>query len=172
MHFGFGRELEALHACTCSPPETPLEEVEEAGRKTTSVFLLFEVTMACQQILDRTAIRGSKTGASSGWMANRNSARFSKNARSPMTGRVGAENDGWTVSNALLKYERGRGSNGDGLFAKPELVQASANKTAYPFGGNMPQDTGFPHGLEKLEADVGACRVCDYLVRRDQDATV
>ena len=44
---------------------------------------------------------------------------FFDNCRVPQSGRVGAENDGWTVAKHLLKHERGGGNA-----ASPTLMPA------------------------------------------------
>jgi len=75
---------------------------------------------------------------------------FFDDVRVPVTNRVGAENQGWTVAKHLLEYERGSGGAAAGLKASlDELRRAAAHDPA----GVMPigADPAFATRLRALE---------------------
>lgn len=82
---------------------------------------------------------------------------FFKDVRVPVSGRVGAEHDGWSVAKALLKYERGGTTASPGMQAKLELIRAAARAAPSPFGGALADDESFQRDVAELEAEIAAC---------------
>ena len=82
---------------------------------------------------------------------------FFDNVRVPQSGRVGAENDGWSVAKHLLKHERG-GSGGasPALTRYCERARAAAAQTPSPFGGMLAEDPVFQRDVGELEADIAS----------------
>lgn len=82
---------------------------------------------------------------------------FFDNVRVPQSGRVGAENDGWSVAKHLLKHERG-GSGGasPALMRYCERARAAAAQTPSPFGGMLADDAVFQRDMGELEADIAS----------------
>ena len=82
---------------------------------------------------------------------------FFEDVRVPQSGRVGAENDGWSVAKHLLKHERG-GSGGasPALMRYCERARTAAAQTPSPFGGLLAQDPVFQREIGELEADIAS----------------
>lgn len=82
---------------------------------------------------------------------------FFEDVRVPQSGRVGAENYGWSVAKHLLKHERG-GSGGasPALMRYCERARTAAAQTPSPFGGMLAQDPVFQRGIGELEADIAS----------------
>lgn len=82
---------------------------------------------------------------------------FFDNVRVPQSGRVGAENQGWSVAKHLLTHERGINSG-----MSPTLThycaraREAAAQTPSPFGGMLAQDPVFQRELGELEADIAS----------------
>ena len=82
---------------------------------------------------------------------------FFTDCRVPQSGRVGEENDGWSVAKHLLKHERGGGSaSSPTLMRYLERARQAAAETPSPFGGTMAEDPVFQRDLGELEADVAS----------------
>lgn len=81
---------------------------------------------------------------------------FFDNVRVPRSGRVGAENDGWTVAKHLLKHERGGGAQSPALMRFVERIREAAKSTSSPFGGALADDPVFHRDLGDLEADIAS----------------
>lgn len=82
---------------------------------------------------------------------------FFDDCRVPQSGRVGEENDGWSVAKHLLKHERGGGSAASPtLMRYLERARQAAAETPSPFGGTMADDPVFQRDLGELEADVAS----------------
>lgn len=79
---------------------------------------------------------------------------FFDNVRVPQSGRVGAENDGWSVAKHLLKHERGGAAQSPTLSRHLARVRAAAAESPSPFGGTMADDPVFQRDLGALEADL------------------
>lgn len=79
---------------------------------------------------------------------------FFDNVRVPQAGRVGKENDGWSVAKHLLKHERGGSAQSPTLRRYLELVRDAAFVTPSPFGGVLAHDTVFQRDIGALEADI------------------
>ncbi|MEI6643201.1 MAG: acyl-CoA dehydrogenase family protein [Novosphingobium sp.] len=90
---------------------------------------------------------------------------FFTDVRVPQSGRVGAENDGWTVAKALLKHERGGAALSPGFFRKIALMREAASTTRAPGGGMMADDSVFQRDLGVLEADVTAYAAFENMIR-------
>ena len=82
---------------------------------------------------------------------------FFDNVRVPQSGRVGAENDGWSVAKHLLKHERG-GSGGasPALMRYCERARQAAAQTPSPFGGMLADDPVFQRDIGELESDIAS----------------
>lgn len=81
---------------------------------------------------------------------------FFTDVRVPQSGRVGAENDGWSVAKALLKHERGGSAQSPSLRRRLEVLREAAVATPSPFGGSLAEDAAFQRDLGELEADVAS----------------
>lgn len=79
---------------------------------------------------------------------------FFDNVRVPQSGRVGAENDGWSVAKHLLKHERGGSAQSPTLRRYLDLVRDAAFATPSPFGGVLAHDAVFQRDIGALEADI------------------
>ncbi|MGO1397674.1 MAG: acyl-CoA dehydrogenase family protein, partial [Brevibacterium yomogidense] len=78
-------------------------------------------------------------------------------ARVPQSGRVGAENDGWTVAKQLLTHERGGSAQSPSMRRRLDVLRVAAAATSSPFGGSLADDAVFQRDLGELEADVASC---------------
>lgn len=67
---------------------------------------------------------------------------FFDNVRVPVSGRVGEENQGWTVAKYLLEFERGGGSAA-GLAVAVERLKGLAREERSGTGGSLLEDPGF-----------------------------
>lgn len=82
---------------------------------------------------------------------------FFEDVRVPQSGRVGAENDGWSVAKHLLKHERsGSGGASPALMRYCERARTAAAQTPSPFGGMLAQDPVFQREIGELEADIAS----------------
>jgi alkylation response protein AidB-like acyl-CoA dehydrogenase len=82
---------------------------------------------------------------------------FFDDVRVPQSGRVGEENDGWTVAKQLLKHERGGGSaQGPFLRRRLRLIREASATADAPNGGVLADDSVFQRDLGELEADVAS----------------
>lgn len=82
---------------------------------------------------------------------------FFDNVRVPQSGRVGAENDGWTVAKHLLKHERGGGNAASPtLMRYAQRAREAASVTPSPFGGMLADDPVFLKEMGALEADIAS----------------
>jgi alkylation response protein AidB-like acyl-CoA dehydrogenase len=79
---------------------------------------------------------------------------FFSDVRVPQSGRVGAENDGWSVAKQLLVHERGGAVASPALRRRLDAVRASAAQTPSAFGGVLADDPAFQRDLGVLEADI------------------
>jgi alkylation response protein AidB-like acyl-CoA dehydrogenase len=81
---------------------------------------------------------------------------FFDDVRVPQSGRVGAENDGWTVAKHLLKHERGGSAQGPFLRRRLRLIREASVTADAPNGGVLADDSVFQRDLGELEADVAS----------------
>lgn len=81
---------------------------------------------------------------------------FFDNVRVPQSGRVGAENDGWTVAKHLLKHERGGGAQSPTLRRGLERIREAAKITPSGFGTMLSEDPVFLRDMGELEADIAS----------------
>lgn len=81
---------------------------------------------------------------------------FFDNVRVPQSGRVGAENDGWTVAKHLLKHERGGGAQSPTLRRGLERIREAAKTTPSGFGTMLSEDPVFLRDMGELEADIAS----------------
>jgi len=88
---------------------------------------------------------------------------FFDNVRVPKSGRVGAENDGWSVAKHLLKHERGGSAASPAMLHAIDRIRHTAQQTPSPFGGVLADDPVFQRDLGELEADVMSCRHFEQL---------
>ncbi|MFT4099772.1 MAG: acyl-CoA dehydrogenase family protein [Burkholderiaceae bacterium] len=89
---------------------------------------------------------------------------FFDNVRVPKSGRVGEENDGWNVSKALLKFERGGSASSPSMYAKLEMIRAAARATLSPHGGTLADDPVMQRDLGELEAEIAAFAAFEKLI--------
>lgn len=83
---------------------------------------------------------------------------FFDDVRVPMSGRLGAENDGWTVAKYLLEFERGGGSSA-GLEASVGRIRALAARD-----GLLASDPGFASRLAAAEIGLEAIKITEQRV--------
>ncbi|MEO1729541.1 MAG: acyl-CoA dehydrogenase family protein [Pseudomonadota bacterium] len=82
---------------------------------------------------------------------------FFEDVRVPQAGRVGEENEGWTVAKHLLKHERGGGSSRAPSMARyVQSAREAAARTPSPFGGMMSDDPAFQAEVGILEAEIAS----------------
>jgi alkylation response protein AidB-like acyl-CoA dehydrogenase len=81
---------------------------------------------------------------------------FFNDVRVPQSGRVGAENDGWSVAKALLIHERGGAVASPALRRRIEILRVAAGRERTAFGGVLADDPVFQRDLGVLEAEVGS----------------
>ena len=83
---------------------------------------------------------------------------FFDDVRVPKAGRLGAENDGWTVAKYLLEFERGGGSSA-GLEASVGRIRALARRD-----GLLASDAGFAGRLAAAEIGLEAIKITEQRV--------
>ena len=88
---------------------------------------------------------------------------FFDNVRVPVSHRMGAENEGWTVAKYLLEFERGGGSSGVGLTVGLERLKDLARQQPGDGAQALYDDPYFRRELAKLEIQVMAV---DWTERR------
>ena len=88
---------------------------------------------------------------------------FFDNVRVPKSGRLGAENEGWTVAKYLLEFERG-GSSAPGLKVSLSRIRAMAAAEASDTGRRLIDDADFRRRLAGLEIDVEAIDMTERMV--------
>jgi acyl-CoA dehydrogenase len=88
---------------------------------------------------------------------------FFDNVRVPKSGRVGRENDGWTVAKYLLEFERG-GASAPGLKVSLARLRTMASAEASDAGGRLLDDDEFRRRLAGLEIDVEAIEMTEHRV--------
>lgn len=81
---------------------------------------------------------------------------FFEDVRVPQSGRVGAENDGWSVAKHLLKHERGGGAQSPTLKRGLERIREAAQHTPSGFGTVLAEDPVFQRDMGELEADIAS----------------
>ena len=81
---------------------------------------------------------------------------FFDNVRVPQSGRVGEENDGWTVAKHLLKHERGGSAASPTLKRGLERAREAAKTTPSGFGTMLSDDPVFQRDMGELEADIAS----------------
>ena len=81
---------------------------------------------------------------------------FFDDVRVPQSGRVGEENDGWTVAKQLLKHERGGSAQGPFLRRRVRLIRDASTTASAPNGGVLADDSVFQRDLGEVEADVAS----------------
>jgi alkylation response protein AidB-like acyl-CoA dehydrogenase len=88
---------------------------------------------------------------------------FFDNVRVPKSGRLGEENDGWTVAKYLLEFERGGGSAA-GLKLALERVRNMARDEVSDLGGALIDDPQFRSRLATAEIAVEAIEMTEHRV--------
>ena len=81
---------------------------------------------------------------------------FFDNVRVPQSGRVGEEDDGWTVAKHLLKHERGGSAASPTLMRYSQRAREAAAQSPSPFGGVLADDPVFQSEIGALEASIAS----------------
>lgn len=81
---------------------------------------------------------------------------FFDDVRVPQAGRVGEQDDGWTVAKQLLKHERGGSAQGPFLRRRLRLIRDASTAVDSPNGGVLADDPVFQRDLGEVEADVAS----------------
>jgi alkylation response protein AidB-like acyl-CoA dehydrogenase len=81
---------------------------------------------------------------------------FFRDVRVPQSGRVGAENDGWSVAKHLLTHERGGAVASPALRSRIAALRDAAAQERSAFGGVLADDPVFQRDLGELEAEVAS----------------
>ncbi|HVV75394.1 MAG TPA: acyl-CoA dehydrogenase family protein [Mycobacteriales bacterium] len=89
---------------------------------------------------------------------------FFHDVRVPQSGRVGAENDGWSVAKQLLIHERGGAVASPALRRRVDAIREAAASTRTAFGGILADDPVFQRDLGLLEAEIGSIEHFEKLV--------
>lgn len=88
---------------------------------------------------------------------------FFDDVRVPKTGRLGEENDGWTVAKYLLEFERGGGS-GAGLKIALGRIRDLASQEVSDAGGRLIDDHAFAARLSSASIAVEAIEITEHRV--------
>jgi alkylation response protein AidB-like acyl-CoA dehydrogenase len=88
---------------------------------------------------------------------------FFDNVRVPVTGRVGDENNGWTVAKYLLEFERGGGSAA-GMKVALERLRHLAREEASDGGGRLIEDAAFRAKLAGAGVALDAIEMTEHRV--------
>jgi alkylation response protein AidB-like acyl-CoA dehydrogenase len=91
---------------------------------------------------------------------------FFDDVRVPKSGRLGEENDGWTVAKYLLEFERGGGS-APGLKVALARVRAMAAAETSDGGATLLDDAAFRRRLASVEVAVEAIEMTEHRVLAD-----
>ncbi|BBZ77264.1 acyl-CoA dehydrogenase [Mycolicibacterium anyangense] len=89
---------------------------------------------------------------------------FFDNVRVPQSGRVGAENDGWSVAKQLLRHERGGALHSPWMRRNLRLIRGAAETVPAPTGGSLATDAVFQRDIGELEAEVAALGALEKLM--------
>jgi alkylation response protein AidB-like acyl-CoA dehydrogenase len=89
---------------------------------------------------------------------------FFDNVRVPKSGRVGAEDEGWSVAKQLLQHERGGSAISPGLQRRLQQIRAAAGSAISPGGRSLAEDAVFQRDLGGLEAEVRAYEAFEKLL--------
>jgi acyl-CoA dehydrogenase len=88
---------------------------------------------------------------------------FFDHVRAPASGRIGEENNGWTVAKYLLEFERGGGSSA-GLRVALDRLRALATSEAADDGGRLIDDPAFRRKLASAAAALDAIEMTEHRV--------
>ncbi|WP_084421337.1 acyl-CoA dehydrogenase family protein [Henriciella litoralis] len=88
---------------------------------------------------------------------------FFDDVRVPKSGRLGEENDGWTVAKYLLEFERGGGSSA-GVEAALERVRIMAHAEPAGGGKRLADDSAFSRKLSQTYIDLEAIKITEQRV--------
>ncbi len=86
---------------------------------------------------------------------------FFDNVRIPITNRMGAENEGWSVAKYLLEFERGGGALGAALRSGMARLRAMAAAEFSGDGETLAEDAAFRARAASLEIDLIAADLTD-----------
>lgn len=88
---------------------------------------------------------------------------FFDNVRVPVTGRLGEENQGWTVAKYLLEFERGGGA-APGLKVALSRIRQMAAQEPMGDGGSLLDDPAFRSSLSEAEIAITAVEMTEHRV--------
>jgi len=89
---------------------------------------------------------------------------FFDNVRVPVSGRLGEENDGWTVAKLLLEFERGGSGFAPRIKAALDTVRDLAKGEGSSDGQRLIDDTDFARKLAETEIEVQSMQMTEFRV--------
>ncbi len=97
---------------------------------------------------------------------------FFDNVRVPQSGRVGEENDGWSVAKHLLTHEREVSASSPALKRYIERIREVAKAEPCPFGETLADDAVFQRTLGELEAEIASLEHFEKLAISGHDISL
>ena len=92
---------------------------------------------------------------------------FFDDVRVPQSGRVGAENDGWTVAKYLLEFERGAAAQSTGLRVSLEDIRSMAGRRRHSDGARVLDDPAFARKLAALNIELTTLEFVEHRTMAD-----
>jgi alkylation response protein AidB-like acyl-CoA dehydrogenase len=92
---------------------------------------------------------------------------FFDNVRTPITNRIGPENEGWTVAKYLLEFERGGDAYTPNLHARLDDIKRIARDEAADGAGRLIDERSFAERLAEAEMDIAALEMIEMQVLSD-----
>ena len=97
---------------------------------------------------------------------------FFDNVRVPQSGRVGKENDGWSVAKHLLAHERGVAAKSPALKRRIEKIRIFASEEQSAYGGTVAEDPVFQRELGEIEAEIASLEHFEKLAISGHDISL
>ena len=139
-----GTKLWTTHAHFCNRMFCLVRTDNSGAQQHGITFLLFDIALPGIEIQPIISISGD----------HEFNQVFFTDARVPVSGRLGAENDGWSVAKYLLTHERG-GKNATAMMMKVGRLRLFLDSEAEA-GFDLREDTGYMQQLASLEIELEA----------------